>query len=163
MSATAGSGSEAKEIALAGDRASTHEGQSSFKESAWEIFRASIKQRRQRFLSWSSSSPSATKCSESQETSSENNAHDGPIYGPRPDDEEESKFGESLLGLMQRNGRYNYCDLDDDDQTQQENKGSVRRLIAVRLDLNTVNRTWRNLTNQTSHIIRKALGSSVRR
>ena len=155
MSAPARSGNETKEIAsMVGDRASIHEGQSSSEGSAWEIFPASTKQFRHHLHSWSSSSPpTTTKCTESREASSENNAHDSPFYGPGPDDEEESKFGESLLGLMQRSGRYNYCDFSDDDQTQRENKGSVRRLV---------NRTWRNLTNQIPHIIRKALGASVR-
>ncbi len=94
-----------------------------------------------------------------------NNAHQHLCNVPRTGDEEESKFGKSLIGLMQRSGRFDYCDFSEGEQTQmqQENSddnnnningnGSVRRLIQAA----GVGLTWRNLPNQTPCCIRKVL------
>lgn len=137
---------------------------SSFKGPAWDTFRANLKQRHQRAQSQSSSSASPTRFYKSMAKSSNNNTQKRLHDVPRSGDEEESKFGKSLIGLMQRSGRFDYCDFSDSDQTQQEksdddnsssNNGSVRRLMkaaGVRL-------TWQNLTNQIPCFIRKALSS----
>ncbi len=165
---TSGSGSEPREIRLTEELdASTRETPPSPKESAWETFQANLKQRRQRVQSQSSSS-ARVESYESTAKSSNKIAYENV---PRIDDEEESKFGKSLIGLMQRSGRFDYCDFRGCEQTQleysddnnQSINGSVRRVMkisAVRLDLNKLNRTWRNLANQAPRFIRKALGSS---
>ena len=141
MPASAGSGSEPRESPSTEEgNVSIFEGQPSSKESAWDTFRANLTHRRQQIYSRSTSSPPRTKSSDSgREPSSDIHPHDGPYYGPRPEDQEESKFGEALAGLLQRRG---YCD--EDKQTQQE-YGSVRRLMGII----RINRTWRYVTNQT--------------
>ncbi len=167
MSASTGVGSEPKGVcSLEEDQVSTFEIPSSFKESAWDTFRANLKQRHRRVQSRSSSSPSPTKTYEqSMAKFPKNNAHQHLCNVPRTGDEEESKFGKSLIGLMQRSGRFDYCDFSEGEQTQmqQENSddnnnningnGSVRRLIQAA----GVGLTWRNLPNQTPCCIRKVL------
>ena len=162
MPALFASGSEPKEsCSTAEERRGTLAAQPSSKESARDIFRENQKRRRSRRQSRKSSSPPSSQSSSgSQAKPSDSNPHESPFYGPRPNEEEESKFGESLVGLMQRSGRFDYCEFGDGVQMQ---NGSVRRLMGVRVDLDTVNRTWRNLTNQTPRIIGKALGSRFRR
>ena len=158
MPASAGSGSEPEESPSTEEgNVSMYEGQSTSKESAWNTFRANLTRRRQQLYSRSTSSPSRMKSSDPRRAVSlDSHPHDGPYYGPRPEDREESKFGEALAGLMQRRG---YCD--DDEQTQKDS-GSLRRLmLGIRLD--TVGRTWKNVARQTPRFIRKTLGASFRR
>lgn len=163
MSASTGSSSEPRRVG------STKEGQarageisSSIEESAW----ANLKRRHRGVHSRSSSSPSPTKVYNSTAKFLDNDAQKRLHHILRTGDEEESKFGKSLIGLMQRSGRFDYCDFSDGEQTKQmqqetsddthsSSNGSVRRLMnaaGVRL-------TWRNLTNQTPCFIRKALSS----
>lgn len=167
MSASTGVGSEPKGVcSLEEDQVSTFEIPSSFKESAWDTFRANLKQRHRRVQSRSSSSPSPTKTYEqSMAKFPKNNAHQHLCNVPRTGDEEESKFGKSLIGLMQRSGRFDYCDFSEGEQTQAQlensddnnnninGNGSVRRLIQAA----GVGLTWRNLPNQTPCCIRKVL------
>ena len=154
MPASVRSGSELKEgpSKEEGD-VIIREGQSSFKESAWDTFRANLTRRRHQLHSRSTSSASQTRSSDSRrEPFSDIHPHDRPYYGPRPEDQEESKFGEALAGLMQRRG---YCD--EVEETQQE-YGSVRRLISICLDT-IIDRTWRCITNQTPRKPLAGLGS----
>lgn len=170
MSASTGFGSEPKGVcSLEEEQVSTCEIPSSFKESAWDTFRANLKQRHRRVQSRSSSSPSPIKTYEQSMAKFPNNsAHQHLCNVPRTGDEEESKFGKSLIGLMQRSGRFDYCDFSEGEQTQtqQENSddnnsssnningnGSVWRLIQAA----GVGLTWRNLSNQTPCCIRKVL------
>ena len=46
-----------------------------------------------------------------------------------PKDLEESLFCESLLGLMQRCGRFDYMTFDDDVQEEKEGENGTRRLL----------------------------------
>lgn len=158
MSASTGSGSEPKRVSSTEEeQVSTCEIPSSFKESAWDTFRANLKQRHRRVQSRSSSLPSPTKPSEQSRAKFQNNDVHQHLC-----DVEESKFGQSLIGLMQRSGRFDYCDFGDGEQTQrQEENGdannsssrSVRRLIQAA----GVGLTWRHLANQTPCFIRKVL------
>ena len=153
-------GSEPEEPRLLeGVKAGTREAQASSNESAWDTFRRNLNRRRQQLPSPSSSLSRA-----------KNRPMEHSQFGPWPGDKEESKFGEALIGLMQRSGRFNYCDFSDCGQTgkQESNKSSdpkesLQRLLDApsgrHLTLDSVNQTWRNLTNQCPRLVRKAVSS----
>ena len=137
------------------EKANMRTSQATSKETAWDTFRRNIYRRRQQ-LSSPSSSLQGPK----------NDADERPYSGPRPEDKEESKFGEALLDMMQRSGRFNYCDFGDSGHESKESQESTESEKSQESKEHrrrwTLDSTWRkvsNRANQAPRFVHKAVSS----